>query len=346
MSDNFGSGSNELPRDENGELIVPPPIPISEYLTRRDEPQAHPDTHAARVAATHAKRNPFDPQNFDEYIGQEDVKKLVRIWIKAAKARNEPNLPHILITGEFGLGKTTLAKLIAREFTGKWHHPYDANKLDLFNIPTSGIIILDEIHNTAGAVQDSLNIRIDESKLLTIIGCTTDSGALKAPFRSRFRIVNLRPYSLPDLIEIITLDYQKRGNIVISPEQVVSIARRSRMNARQATQNLSMIFDLMTVNEEISLKDETLEEAFTLAGLDSFGFRPIDRLYLRALIANKNRPSGIQYLGSIIGADKSTIEEEIEPFLMRSGFIERQPRGRVITPNGIELIKSGKVKLE
>jgi holliday junction DNA helicase RuvB len=281
-------------------------------------------------------RNIFMPTSFEEYVGQETIKKLVNIRIKAAKMQGRP-LPHFLITGEFGLGKTTFAKLIGKEYSGKNIIPHDANKMDLFNIPTSGVVIIDEIHNLADAVMDSLNIVMDTYPNLTLIGATTDSGKLTAPFRSRFQILNLQPYSVEDLIKIVTIDYQKRGGIKLSPEQVVQIALRSRMNARQATHNLSLIFDLMAVYEESELTDSTLTESFDLAGLDKYGLRPIDRLYLRAL-NQQGTPVGIQYISARTGADPATILEEIEPFLLRTGMIERQIRGRVITGNGVRVL--------
>lgn len=276
----------------------------------------------------------FSPPTFEEYIGQDSIKKILRITIKAAKIENR-TLPSMLITGEFGLGKTTLAKLILKEYRGDNRVTIeDANKVELLHLPTSGTIIIDEIHNLSREIMDSLNIILDEGNL-SIIGCTTDSGELSAPFRSRFNIYHLESYSVEDLIQIVTYYYQKKPSIVLNPEQVVQIALRSRFNPRQAIQNLNIIFDLMAVNEMFELTDEIMNEAFDLMGLDNGGLRPIDRKYLNVL--RYDTPVGIQYIAAMIGSDSKTIMAEIEPYLMRRGLIERTSKGRklAVPPSAI-----------
>lgn len=278
----------------------------------------------------------FAPKTFDEYIGQDNAKKMAQIWIKASLIQRR-NLPNILITGEFGTGKTSLAKLILHDYIigltngqrDTWVSPTDASNLGLDkldrltkDLPT----IIDEIHNLNSETQDSLNILLDAGTV-TIIGATTDSGSLSAPFRSRFRVLHLEPYSVEDLVQIIALDISKKGGIDVSPAQMVQIALRSRFNARQATQNLDMIFDLMSIHEQMILTDDIMMETFELAGIDENGLRAIDRKYMEALDSQK--PTGIQAIAAKIGADPHTIMEEIEPYLMRKGLVDRQPRGRI-----------------
>lgn len=287
--------------------------------------------------ATPGRADIFSPKTFDEYIGQEKVKRMAQIWTKAAIVQRR-GLPCILITGEFGTGKTSLAKLILHEYykgltqQDRWFTPMDASNLGLDKIdrltrdfPT----IVDEIHNLNSETQDSLNILIDAGAV-AIIGCTTDSGSLTAPFRSRFRLLHLEPYTPEDLVKIIVQDVEKNGTVHLSDAQVAQIALRSRFNARAATQNLDMIFDLMAIYEMIDLTDEVMFEAFDLAGIDENGLRAIDRKYLDAL--NTQRPTGIQAIAQKIGADPHTIIEEIEPYLLRRGLIDRQPRGRIKIP--------------
>lgn len=291
------------------------------YLAEQDAKKREQELER-RTPIVSAFKDIFAPQNFDEFIGQDNVKRQAQIMIEAAKKRNT-QLPSMLITGEYGLGKTTFGKLITKAYLGKTLRPDDANRIGLDNYPKGGVVLIDEIHNLNGETQDSMNTPIDEGDL-SVIGMTTDSGELSAPFRSRFRILHLEPYSIENLIEILTQDAIKQ-NIEIPAALLVQMALRSRFNARQATQNLASVAEMMAVKDEHELTEITLIEVFDLNGLDERGLRPIDRKYLEVL---GERTVGLGYLEAMLGMDKRSIQVEIEPYLMRKGLIDRTARGR------------------
>lgn len=268
------------------------------------------------------KTDIFQPTNFAEYIGQEDIKKILQITIGAAKIENRP-LPNIMLAGGFGLGKTSLAQIILREagITPKLIDGASVNK----TLP-SGQIIIDEIHNVAPDACDSLNMLIDQNKV-HIIGCTTNPGLLPAAFRSRFRIHTLQNYTKTQLVEILS-NICFRKNVTAYAEILYLIAKRSRSNARQATTLLGQIFDSMAVEHTTYMSEKVVLEAFDLLGVDPNGYLARDKAYVKAL-PNDHHPVGVKWLSSVLGIDTATIEEEIEPYLLQTGIIDRTPRGRV-----------------
>lgn len=266
----------------------------------------------------------FSPKTFTEYIGQEDAKRLAQIMVLAAKKEKRP-LPNILIVGGFGLGKTSLAQVIIREYKGLVTSSDIKDGMTVNKEkPSSGTIIIDEIHLLDPAVADKLNIAIDTGSL-HIIGCTTDPGKLPAAFRSRFRLLTLNSYSVQDL-STIAREICNRKKITCSTFVLDYIAYRSRFNARQVTTYLSMMFDILAIKERNILSQEIADEAFNLLGVDQFGFLQRDRDYLKAM---PDRPIGLSALSALIGIDPVTIESEIEPFLLQNGLIDRTPKGRV-----------------
>lgn len=265
----------------------------------------------------------FSPQNFSEYIGQPKAKKIALVMVNAARIENR-SLPNILISGVYGTGKSSLGKILRYE-TGEKALVYDAaaiNKnLPNFNKP----IIIDEAHNLDPQVADSLNIIMDAGKA-KIIACTTNPGALPAPFRSRFRAINLERYTIGEIKQIIIMAAQRKG-VAIDTSVVTQLAIRSRLNPRVALNNLAFVFDFVVVRGLSTVPMRVAQEAFDTLGVDKNGFTTRDYQYMEALPVD--RPVGIHYLSSVTGIDAKTIESEIEPYLLQTGRIDRMPRGRV-----------------
>lgn len=262
----------------------------------------------------------FSPGSFDEYIGQESAKDLAKITVQAALNERRP-LPNIMVVGEYGLGKTSLAKIIMRA-AGVPVVLYDGSSINK-EFPDKTTFIIDEIHNLDSNVADTLNIHLDSGKY-HIIGCTNYPGQLPSAFRSRFRTIQLTPYTPKDL-KLIAQKICKRKKIKATNEALELLSMRSRFNARQVISYLSMMFDIMSVKKYPKLTIEVVNETFGKIGVDNKGLLPRDREYLKAL---PNRPVGLQFLSAILGLDDKTIEEEVEPYLLRMGFINRGPRGR------------------
>lgn len=262
----------------------------------------------------------FSPKNFDEYVGQEQQKALVSIMIRAAKEEKRP-LPNILIVGSFGLGKTSLARIILKEYNNT-QFMVDGTSVNK-NPLRAGITIIDEIHNLDPQTCDSLNLLLDRGTH-HIIGCTTDPGQIPAAFRSRFHTIQLDNYSVANLATIAEFAL-KRKKVTADKSVLEYIAKRSRFNARVLINNLSMILDLMTVQKK-GMSIEVVKEAFNMLGIDNNGFLLRDRLYVKAL---PDRPVGLSYLSAVLNIDRNTLENEVEPYLMQCGIIDRTPKGRV-----------------
>lgn len=272
------------------------------------------------VAPAGKERDVFRPTTLKEYVGQEDVKYLLGIAIKAAQ-KEKRLLPNTMITGEFGLGKTTLATLMVKEFgqTPKLIDGASVNK----ELPT-GLVIIDEIHNLTPEVCDSLNMSIDNG-LVSVIGCTTNPGVLPGAFRSRFRIHQLTRYSAEELA-LIAANICKRKGVTADKPILLEIAKRSRSNPRQLTNLLSQVFDLMSVEGKKFMVAGLVNKTFTLLGVDENGYLERDKAYVNVLPV---RAVGLNYLSSMLGIDQTTIQEEIEPYLLQTGVIDRTPKGRI-----------------
>lgn len=267
----------------------------------------------------------FSPKTFKEYVGQEDAKTLAQIMIKAAKKEARP-LPNMLIVGEYGLGKTSLARLIMQDY-GEHVRLLDGASVNAA-LPRDHVII-DEIHNIKPEVADSLNILIDSNQV-HIIGCTTDPGSLPSAFRSRFRLLQLESYSNANLTEIMD-KVVKRKNVSSTRTLLSEIAKRSRFNARYALSNLALVFDLLAVKGQKTISQPLITEAFTMLGVDSRGYLKRDYKFMDAL--PDDRAVGLQYLSAVTGIDEKTIEEEVEPYLLRMGLLDRTSRGRLKLKN-------------
>jgi Holliday junction DNA helicase RuvB len=266
----------------------------------------------------------FEPTSFDEYVGQHEAKELAIIMTDAA-LKEKRTLPNALISGEYGLGKTTLARLIIQRY-GKPVTLLDGASVNK-EIPY-GLVIIDEIHNLAPEVADTLNTYLDQNKT-QVIGCTVNPGMLPSAFRSRFRSLHLTSYTVDDLTTILE-KVARRKNVRVPRAILGAIALRSRFNARQAILYLSFIFDLMVVKNQTTITPALAYEAFSKLGVDESGYLERDKRYARAFPDGLNpRAVGLQYLAAVTGIDEKTIEEEIEPYLMRTGVIDRTKQGRI-----------------
>ena len=299
------------------------------------------------------------PKTLNEYIGQTKVKENMKVYIEAAKKRNEP-LDHVLLYGPPGLGKTTLANIIATEMNSNIRitsgpaieKPGDLAAL-LTNLAPNDVLFIDEIHRLNRSVEEILypaledynldiiigkgpsarSIRLDLPKF-TLIGATTRAGALTTPLRDRFGIVErLELYSTEDLTTIV----KRTSNILDIPidnEAAMEIAKRSRGTPRIANRILKRVRDYASVlgNGVIDIKMAKI--ALNKLEIDDLGLDEIDRKMLNTMITKySGGPVGVEALAATIGEEVGTVEDVYEPYLMQIGFISRTPRGRIVLPS-------------
>ena len=305
----------------------------------------------------HSIETSLRPQNLDEYIGQKKVKENMKIYIESAKLRNEP-LDHVLFYGQPGLGKTTLAGIIANEMgvnmkitSGPAIAKPGEMAAILNNLSEGDLLFVDEIHRLNRQVEEVLypamedyaidimigkgasarSIRLDLPKF-TLIGATTRAGLLTAPLRDRFGVVShMEFYEIEDLKQIIIHSAFKLG-VEIEEEGAYELARRSRGTPRLANRFLKRVRDFALVKYDGIITKEVARQSLDILEVDSYGLDQNDRQIILTIIEKfQGGPLGLDTLAAAIGEDSNTIEDVYEPYLVKNGFINRTPRGRVAT---------------
>ena len=297
------------------------------------------------------------PQYLSEYIGQKKVKDNLHIFIEAAKKRNEP-LDHLLLYGPPGLGKTTLACIIASEMGSNikiTSGPAIAKTGDmasiLSNLREGDVLFIDEIHRLNKQVEEFLytamedyamdvligkensakSVRIELPRY-TLVGATTRAGLLSAPLRDRFGVVHHLEYYNAKELQTIVLQSAGKLNVKIDEEGAYELARRSRGTPRIANRFLRRVRDFAEVRYDGVVTKEVAAAALDLLDVDSMGLDRNDRRILETIIHNfSGGPVGLETLAATIGEDSGTIEDVIEPYLVMNGLIMRTPKGRVAT---------------
>ncbi len=303
------------------------------------------------------------PKSFNEFLGQERVKRLLKVAVESAKRRKEP-LDHVLFYGPPGTGKTTLSYIIANELGCEIKvvaAPTIERKGDLLGLLTTlnegDVLFIDEIHRLNRAVEETLysameDFRVDvvtgsgratavtiELPPFTLIGATTRLNLLTPPLRSRFGIVcRLELYSPEELKEIARSVSAKLG-VELTEGALSLVARCSRGTPRILVQTMKRIRDFAVVNGWEKVKEENVEKVFSELGIDSFGLDRLDREILKTIAEKFNGgPVGLNTLATVLKEDVETIENVHEPYLIEMGFLIRTPRGRRITQKGLEAI--------
>lgn len=297
------------------------------------------------------------PQTFDEYIGQDRLKKNLKLAIDAAKKRSEP-IDHVLLYGPPGLGKTTMASVIANEMGAGLRvtaGPAIERAGDLASILTNlsdgDILFIDEIHRLSRAVEEVLYSAMEDFKLdivigkgpaarsvrldlpkFTVIGATTRTGSLAAPLRDRFGHLYRLEFYTPDEIAQIITRAAKILKTDIHAESATMLSSRARLTPRIANRLLKRVRDYADVNGDGIIDTVVTKQALAMMEIDEMGLDPADRAMLSSIVNNYgDSPVGLNTIAALTGDETSTIEDFYEPYMLQIGFIERTPRGRRVT---------------
>lgn len=297
------------------------------------------------------------PRDFANYVGQERLKKNIKLAIDAAKKRDEP-LDHVLLHGPPGLGKTTMASVIANEMGAQIRvtsgpaieRAGDLASL-LTNLQDGDILFIDEIHRLNRTVEEVLYSAMEDFKLdimlgkgpsarslrldlpkFTIIGATTRTGSLAAPLRDRFGMIHRLEFYTPDEIRQIIERAAKILGVKIDKTAAAELAKRSRLTPRVANRLLKRVRDYADVNGDGIIDVPLSHKALELLDVDELGLDAADRMLLRAIIENYDGgPVGVETLAALTAEERGTIEDFYEPYLLQIGLLERTPRGRKVT---------------
>jgi len=316
---------------------------------------AHPDEERVNYS--------LRPTHIDEYIGQRDLIERISITVEAVRNRGEA-MDHVLLHGPPGLGKTTLAYVIAQEMGSKVHAtsgPALTKGTDLVSVLTrldeGDVLFIDEIHRMPIAVEEfiypamedfRIDVRLDSGahartvqitcKPFTLIGATTRAGLLSSPLRSRFGITHhLRYYSPEDLETILVRSSRLLGIEGVNDGALAAIANRSRGTPRIANRLLRRVRDYADVRAEGRFDAGVVADALELEGVDTLGLDELDRMYLRTIGGvYQGGPVGLEAVAATMNEDGGTLEDVVEPYLLQIGFLARTRRGRMLTQVGAE----------
>ena len=303
----------------------------------------------------------FDPSLFDQYLGQEAIKAKLKVYVQACKMRAEP-LDHLLLFGPPGLGKTTLARVMAKELGVSFRitsAPVIERTGDLVAILSSlqarEVLFIDEIHRLPKNVEEILYTAMEQFAVdviigqgagaqsirlplqpFTLIGATTKTGMLSAPLQTRFGIVERLDFYTHDELAQITMQNADFLGMPIVPQAALELGKRARGTPRIVKRILRRVRDVAQVYKHTIIDLPVVRHALTFLDIDDDGLNKIDRLYLEAMLRDfDGGPVGVETLAAMTGEDRDTLEDVVEPFLIRQGWVLKTSRGRQIAPKKI-----------